>query len=189
MYALKKNLGRTASSKFQPIAPLIIRRYDGRLYMICPAQMQDSRSPVIDQNYPEHKNHPGSTGTWKLFSVCDDALPCRGNNFLLSDFQQGLCTNCVLYSAVMFFQFSLLLSVSDIVGVVTRLTDLIPWKTNQEPKKRYTSSSIVYCNPNYIVALINKSGHHLECKQHEKEDLPRNFSQINNKASFTRLIV
>jgi hypothetical protein len=54
---------------------------------------------------------------------------------------------------------------------------------------RYTSSSIVYCKLSYIVALINKSGHHLECKQHEKEDLPRNFLQINNKASFTRLIV
>jgi hypothetical protein len=86
----------------------------------------------------------------------------------------------------MFIHFFLLLSVSDIVGVVTRLTDLISIKDKSGTKKRYTSSSIVYCKLSYIVALINKSGHHFRCKQGEKEDLPRNFSQINNKASFTR---
>jgi hypothetical protein len=86
----------------------------------------------------------------------------------------------------MSIHFFLSLSVSDIVGVVTRLTDLISIKDKSGTKKRYTSSSVVYFKLSYIVALINKSGHHFRCKQREKEDLPRNFSQINNKASFTR---
>jgi hypothetical protein len=63
-------------------------------------------------------------------------------------------THCMLYyPLLMFIKYSLLPPISDVVGVVTRLTDLIPSRTNQEPRRH-----VYLKNGRYVPPILDVVG-------------------------------
>jgi hypothetical protein len=88
----------------------------------------------ITQKARTQKKHRGCTITWKLFSVCvwhEIISCCPGTH--RKQCSPTSCTYCIACSHV--YSVLSFTAISDIVGVVTRLTDLNPAKTNQEPRK------------------------------------------------------